>query len=842
MGTKRWRRLEELYHAAARLPADEREAFLRDACADDPELQQQVRALVSAGLEAGEFLEPIGRSTLVGHQVGPYLLSELVGAGGMGDVYRAADSRLGRDVAIKVLPEAFSGNPDLLPRFEQEARAAAALNHPNILAVFDVGKHEGAPYIVSELLEGQTLRDALNGGALPIRHAIDYAIQMANGLAAAHEKGIVHRDVKPENLFITTDGRVKILDFGVAKLVRRRTVDSELPPRRAESTVPGALIGTVGYMSPEQVRGESVDHRSDIFSFGAVLYEMVTGRRAFERGTDADTLAAVLEHEPFYDGAAVADVAAKRLLQVVRRCLEKSPHARVQSCRDVTLLLSDHRNPSAPAARPGPRLFAAAAIAIIGMAIGAWWLGPWFLAGGASADIKSVAVLPLDSLSRGPDDEYFAESMTEALITDLAKIGALRVVSRTTVMRYKQTQKTMPQIGKELNVDAVVQGSIERVGDRVRIRAQLIRAATDEHIWADTYDRDIRDVLILQDEVARSVAREVRVTLTPDEHARLASARQVDPDVYSLYIKGRYFAARRDVDSVKKSIGYYQQAIQSDANYAAAYSGLADAHLFLRAVVAPSELMPTVKSAATRALALDDSLAEAHTSLAYANFIHDWDWSGTETGLRRALQLNPGYAPAHHWYSHLLAASGRMDESLAHSRQALAVDQLSPIMDSHLAWHFFFARQYNEAIDHLAKAIELNPNFGLGHRFLGWVYEQQGKYADALLALRRGEALLSGNRVTGDIGHVHAVSGNRREAERVISALQQESTRRYVSAFEIALIYVGLGRTDQAFEWLERAYRERSDWLVYLRIDPRLDPIRSDPRFEDLARRVGIPN
>ncbi len=863
---ERWRRVEELFHAAAELPLEEREAFLRQACGDDAELRRELDALVSVAHEAGQFLEPTGGSAtgrrahvvtadhdragvstglLLGSQLGPYRITELLGAGGMGDVYRAVDTRLGRDVAVKVLPEAFSTDPGLLGRFEQEARAAALLNHPNILAVFDVGTHDGASYIVSELLEGRTLRDALSGGALPIRDAIDYATQMATGLAAAHERGIVHRDVKPENLFITLDRRVKILDFGVAKLVDAAMPPGVRYPSRGAPTVPGALIGTVGYMSPEQVRGQPVDHRSDIFSFGAVLYEMVTGRRAFQREAGVETLSAILEDEPSYPGVAAANgAAAARALQVARRCLEKSPLARFQSCRDLAMVLSDElASRATPATLRRLRPAAAAPILLIVSAVLGIWLGPRFISGrDAPTDIKSVAVLPLDALSRGPDDEYFADAMTEALITDLAKIRALRVVSRTSVMGYKETRKPMPQVGRELNVDAVVQGSIERVGDRVRIRARLIHAETDEHIWAETYDRDIRDVLILQDEVARSVAREVRVTLSPDEQARLAGARQVDPEAYNLYIKGRHFWARRDIPSVRKSIDYFQDAIRRDSNYAAAYSGLADAHLSLRAVEAPSAMIPTVKSAALKALALDDSLAEAHTSLGYAKLIYDWDFPGAESELRRAIDLNPGYSQAHHWYSHLLAASGRTDESLAESRQALTLDPLSPAMDSHLGWHFVFAREYPEAVNHLAKAIELNPAFGLSYRFLGWAYEQQGRYADALQEMRKGEELISGSTITGDIGHVYAVSGDTSEAERALGELQRKSEHKYVSAFDVAVVYVGLGRADEAFDWLEKAYRERADWLVYLRIDPRLDPIRSDSRFEDLARRVGIPD
>ena len=865
---ERWHRVEALYHAAAGLPADERAAFLDRECGDDVRLRQEVAALLSVAQEAENFLEPasppvgaafglrqsvrlnadgtsIAPGSLVGRQVGPYVVKALVGAGGMGEVYRATDTRLGRDVAMKVLSVAFSTEPDHLRRFEQEARSAAALNHSNILAVFDVGTHEGAPYLISELLEGHTLRQVLGHGALPIRTAIDYAIQMAAGLAAAHDKGIVHRDMKPENVFVTTDGRVKILDFGVAKLME----GGGLVETRLESTTPGTLIGTIGYMSPEQVRAQPVDHRSDIFSFGAVLYEMVTGRRAFERQTTADTLSAILDEDPAYAGPSDAPAAA-RALHVARRCLEKSPHARFQSCRDLVLMLSDdlaETSAGRHATAGRKRAFLGALMAlIVCLAVGAWLIARFPLRH-EPVNIRSLAVLPLQHLSHGPDDDYFADGMTEALITDLAKISALRVVSRTSVMRYKQTEKPLPQIGRELGVDAVVAGSIERVGDRVRISAQLIRAATDEHLWADQYDREMRDVLMLQDEVARSIAREVRVTLTPEEHARLASAREVDPEAYQLYVKGRYFWDKRSEESVNRSIDYFKAAIDRDPSYAAAYSGLADAYVSLGfsfdvGSLPPREAIPKAKAAAIKALMLDDSLAEAHNSLAHMKLHYDWDWPGAEAEFKRSLELNPGYAQAHHWYSHFLVTVGRFDQSLAESQRALELDLLSSTMNVHLGWNYFFARDYDAALNQFAKTLELDPNYGLAHWYRGMTYQQQRRYAEALAELRKSAALLKGNvAIAATIGHVYASSGNRGEALRVLTELRQESTRKFINPFEIALIYMGLGQTDSTFEWLEKAFRERSDLLVYLRVDPRLDPIRSDRRFEDLVTRVGIP-
>jgi serine/threonine-protein kinase len=849
--SERWRRIEELYHALIALPAADRETFLTEKCRDDEGIREEVATLVSLADDAEGFLErgtsrhlneesPVSIGSLVGRTIGPYRITALVGRGGMGEVYRATDTRLGRDVALKVLHEAFNTNPDRLRRFEHEARATAALNHPGILAVFDVGISEGAPYYISELLEGETLRDVLRRSRLPRRCIVEYAIQIAAALTAAHDHGIVHCDLKPENIFITTDGRVKILDFGVAKLIEGEPLLA-LP---TGGTIDEVLVGTIGYMSPEQVRGEPVDPRSDIFSFGAVLYEMVTGRGAFERHTASVTLSAILDDEP----QEVPDLeipANAGVLDVARRCLQKDPGARFQSCRDLSFVLSREIE-GKPAVRPRRLRGNPTAVAGLALLVGLGAFAAWLFTGG-STEIRSIAVLPLANLSPGGDDELFADSMTGAIITNLARIRALRVVSRTSVMRYKNTQKGVPEIGRDLNVDAVVEGSIERAGNRIRITARLIRTATDEYLWADAYDRDAKDVLLLQDEVARSIVREIRVTLTPEERAGLARARVVDPAAYELYIKGRLFWNERTEGSINRAIVHFNQAINRDPNYAAAYSGLADCYVSLGfsfdvGSIRPDEAFPKAKAAALRALALDDSLAEAHNSLAYVKLHYDWDLAGAEAEFKRALELNPGSAEAHHWYSHLLVASGRFTESLNESGSALALDQLNPIINVHLGWNYFFARRYSEALTQLGRTIELDPNYGLAYWYRGLTYEQQGKYADAMADMTRGATLLQGNVVVAaDIGHVHATSGNRREAEDVIKKLQQESTRRYISSFEIALIYVGIGETDRAFEWLDKAYRERSDLLVYLRVDPRLDPIRSDERFDNLLKRVGMP-
>jgi len=466
---------------------------------------------------------------------------------------------------------------------------------------------------------------------------------------------------------------------------------------------------------------------------------------------------------------------------------------------------------------------------------------------GERPPIRSLAVLPLENLGHDPDGDSFGDSMTEALITNLAKISALRVVSRTSVMRYKDTQKSLPEIGKELSVDALVEGSVQREGDRVRINARLVVAAADRHLWAEAYDRDLRDVLILQDEVARTIAKEIQVKLTPEEHTRLSSGRPVDPYAYQLYIKGRYFWVKRTEESFNRAIAYFQQAIERDPSYAAAYSGLADCYSSLGfsfdvGSQRPMDVQPKAKSAALTAIALDDSLAEAHTSLAYVKLNYEWDWPAAEAEFRRSLELNPGYAHGHHWYAHLLLSSGRVNEALAESQRALELDQLSPIMNLHLGWHYLYSRQYDLALDQLAKTVELEPNYGLTYWYLGLVYEQKGMYVEALKEMGSAKDFLKSNlTVDADMGRVYALSGRRSEADKAIARLKKESSRRYVNPYQIGLIYVGLGQNDQAFEWLDKAVGERSDMLVYLKTDSRLNPIRSDSRFPEIEQRVGIP-
>ena len=647
-----------------------------------------------------------------GTRLGPYEILSPLGAGGMGEVYRARDTRLGREVAIKVLPESFSRDADRLRRFEQEARAVSALNHPNILTLHDVGESGGAPYVVAELLEGETLRQRLLAGPLGARKAIEYGVQVAHGLAAAHEKGIAHRDLKPENIFVTADGRVKILDFALAKLTQTEGAEAPLTsaPTSGGGTQPGVVMGSVGYMAPEQVRGRPADHRSDLFAFGAVLYEMLTGDRAFRGGSAVESMNAILTNDPPDPSRARSDVSPARDLEtIVAKALKKNPAERFQSARDLGFALTETSGALSgprPVEVRQPRARTAAIVAGVVLLV----LAVLFTAnvGGlrnrlsrasSSVGIKSLAVLPLQNLSRDPEQEYFADGMTVELITDLAQIRSLRVISRTSIMGYKGTTKPLPQIGRELGVDGILEGSVQRAGNRVKITAQLIEAKSDRHLWAKSYERDLAEVLSLQSEVARSVAGEVQAALTPQEQARLEGKRLVDPEVYELYLKGRERFSMGVEKDLREAIALFEQAIARDPRDARSWAGVADSWASLSDFyVPPREAMPKAREAAETALRLDDSLADAHASLALVLTMYEWKWAEAEEEYRLALERNPGYAAAHDGYAMLLMSLGRNGEWPPKSLHARSLDPLSPMFQGNAGWDFIMSRQPGEAV------------------------------------------------------------------------------------------------------------------------------------------------
>ena len=773
----------------------------------------------------------VNNDTVLGQTLGHYRIVEKIGSGGMGDVYRAQDEHLDREVAVKVLlPERLASRTSL-ERFQQEAVALSRLNHPNICAIYDVDEHSGRQFIVMELLEGQTLEERIAGRPLRLDELLNLAIQIAEALHTAHGKGIVHRDIKPSNIFVVHRGQAKILDFGLAKLATpgkgRSSADTE-----EHLTLPGVAIGTTAYLPPEQARGEEVDARADLFSFGLVLYEMTTGRPAFSGNTSAMIVDAILNREPIPPGRLNPGLPVQ-LEHILSKVLEKDRELRYQTAADLSadlkrlkrdLELGRLRVSKASRSRD-----------VSGREHKA-----------VASRIKAIAVLPLANLSHDPEQEYFVDGMTEALITDLAQIGALRVISRTSAMRYKGSDKPLPEIARELNVDGFVEGSVLRAGDRVRITAQLIHAATDQHIWAKSYERDLSDVLALQSEVARAIADEVQAKLTPQERARLTRARPVNPLAHEAYLKGRYHWARATEEAVRMSIHYFEEAITKDPRNALAHAGLSDAYNQLcnpiLEIVPQGEIVPRAKVAAMKALELDDTLAEAHISLGRIKFYFDWDWVGAEKSFRRAIELNPNYTYAHYVYALLLSALGRHAEAIEESKRAQGSDPVALLVNGVAGLIYCFARQFGAAEEQLRKTLQLDPNFMFAHWILGGLcLLPMGRYDDAIAELQKAIAL-SGNiaHPRGLLGYAYAKVGRRDDALRVLKELEELSKQRYVAPVSRAFIYSALG-DERVFEALDEAYQQRSSSLVWGRVFPHWDALRAQPRFEELLRRMNFP-
>lgn len=768
------------------------------------------------------------RMTLAsGTKLGPYEIQSPLGAGGMGEVYRAHDTRLGRTVAIKVLSAESTRNPESLLRFEQEAKAASALNHPNILTVYDVGEAEGTRYIATEFVEGQTLR-YLASDALPLLKALDIALQTALALAAAHAAGIVHRDIKPENLMLRPDGYVKVLDFGLAKLAEPGLTGAETDPHAPTAatalTKVGQIMGTWRYMSPEQVRGQEVDARTDIWSLGAVVYEMVCGQSPFQASTVSDTIAAILSREPPAASHAGKD-APPELEHILEKALAKDREERYQSAKDMALDLKKLKSdvemnrviaagrPSRPHLPPGRR------------------------------DINSVAVLPLSNYSHDKEQDYFVDGMTEILITALAKLGGFeRVISRNSVMRYKETTKSIAEIARELRVDAFVTGAVMRSGNRVRIDAQLIEPDTDRHLWAETYEEDLRDVLALQGRVALNIAQSINLQVNPQAAAQLARNAPVNPAAQDAYLRGRFYWNKREADSVRTGLKYFEEAVREDPKYALGHVGIADSCLVLINFGTDNQDSWLVKArdACNRALELDSNLAEAHASLGCIHCMDHLRLKEAEKEFQISLRLNPNYATASHWYARLLCLAGRLDEALLKERRALELDSLSPVMNAFLGYIHYLRREPDLAIQHLHQTVEIYPNFWLAHILLALAQKLKGQTAQAIAEAETARELPGGGAfVLGVLGYVYASSGERGKALQVLAELDRTAAEGYVLPPYYATIYAALDH-DRAFQWLNRGLEESSLWPLFLKSEPLLDGLRPDPRFADLLKRAGL--
>ncbi len=797
---------------------------------------------------------PISQARLIGQTLGHYCIAEMIGAGGMGEVYRARDEHLDREVAIKVLPPGALSDESLRKRFHKEALALSKLNHPNIATIHDFDTQQGVDFLVMEYIPGITLSEKLAQGPLSEKEVVALGTQLAEGLCAAHEHGVIHRDLKPGNLRLTIDNRLKILDFGLAKL--RLSPASAVTESLSQTQ---ALVGTLPYMAPEQLLGGEVDARTDIHAAGTVLYEMATGQRPFAEQEYLQLLATILHQAPRPPSAVNPGVSTE-LGEIIGKCLENKPENRYQSAEELAIalrrlqsgVLSGVHRPFAGAGRWSAKAMAvwlfvlAFLIAVLlAFALDAGGLRSKLVFRIASQpQIHSLAVLPLSNFSSDPQQEYFADAMTEALITNLSKIGALRVVSRTSAMQYKGAHKTVPQIAKELGVDGIVEGSVIRSGDRVRITAQLIQANTDQHIWAETYEGDLGDVLKLQSDVAQSIAQQVRAQLTAEQKARLGSAKAVDPEAYQAFLTAATFDSST-YQGIKKAQNYLELAIQKDPGFAEAYVSLASRYVDLGQFrwLSPRGAYPPAKQLLEKALELDEKNCGALLSLSFVSWRYDWDWAVAERELSQAIELCPNDAGAHRERAYHLGWNGRTIEASAEMAKARELDPLDPwFLQVEEVMHYH-RRNYKAMISVGQQHVASNPNLWSAHYFLGVGYEGSGQLREAIAEYQKAAELSQGNEdPIAALAHAYTTAARNAEAQRILREWLVESETSYVSPYMIATIYSGLGEKDKAFEFLEKAYQERSSDLSYfLRADLRLDRLRSDPRFQNLLQRMNFP-
>ncbi len=809
-------------------------------------------------------------SLAAGSAIAHYRITSQLGVGGMGEVYLAMDTRLDRQVALKILPASVASDQTRFRRFVQEARAASALNHANVATVYEIGQAGSAAepihFIAMEFVEGHTFKDRMAAGPVGMEELTELVVQVADALDEAHSKGVTHRDIKPANIMITPKGNVKVLDFGLAKVSRAEDAASSASAEtRTES---GVIMGTVDYMSPEQAMGREVSHPSDVFSFGVVLYEMATGRLPFKGNSATETIDRITHLQP-PPMARFNDAVPDALERVVRKCLEKEVGRRYQSARDLLIDLKNLKRdtqasiihssiiqasmmtPAAPAATtplPAPpaktvslSLWTLGGLAaVLLLAAGGFY---WYT--GRTASIGSIAVLPLVNASGNPDAEYLSDGISESLISSLSKLPRLRVMSRSTSFRYKGKDVDPQKVGGELSVGAVFTGKLAQRGETLRIQAELVNVKDGSALWNGQYERRMSDLVAVQEEITNEISGKLRLKLTGDEKKAATKRNTASSEALQAYQKGRFHWNKRAPQDARRAVELFEEAIRIDPNFALAYSGLADSYIalglgLLDGPSAPKDTIPRAKEAASKAISLDENLGEAHASLALAEFFYDWNWVKAEDDYKRAISLNPSYTEAPHTYSHFLMARGRVAESLAMSQRCLEIAPSDVILRVHLGWHYQNARQYDKAVAEYKRILETEPNSALTHRYLGITYASRKMYPEAISEMKRAVSLAPGSAaLLSELGYAYAASGNSAEARLVIEDLKK-MTHRYVSPFYFALVNAGLGDRTVALDWLEKAYADRSDLLVNINVDPLFDGLRTEPRFKELVKKIGL--
>jgi serine/threonine-protein kinase len=776
---------------------------------------------------------------MIGKTISHYKILAKLGEGGMGVVYKAEDTKLNRTVALKFLPSSIMASEAEKTRFVHEAQAAAALNHPNICTIYEIDEVDGQSFIAMEFVEGQSLKAKIEAGPLKLDEALGIAMQVAEGLQAAHEKQITHRDIKPANIMLTPKGQAKIMDFGLAKLAGRTVVTKE-----------GMTVGTVAYMSPEQARGEEVDHHTDIWAFGVVFYEMITGQHPFKGLYEQAVVYSILNENPEPITGLRTGVPME-LERIVNKAMTKNPNERYQHVGDLLVdlrLLQKQVESGMPKSRTidtnkaafqKPKrmyLYGAVATLLLLLIAGGLYFFPK-----NGKTIESLAILPFENASRNLDTEYLSDGITESLINSLSQMPNLKVISRTSVFRYKGKEVDPKTVGRDLNVRAVLTGRVVQHGDGLFISTELVNADDNSQIWGEKYNRKLADLLALQDEISREISEKLRLRLSGEDRLRLTKRYTENIEAYQLYLKGRYYATQFTEEGLKKSVECFNQAIALDPNYALAYAGLAAGYWFVNDLqFAPLEVMPKAKAAAQRALELDNTLAQAHTAMAMVKTAFEWDWLGAEREFKRALVLHPDDATAHGWYGWYLGIMARFEEAHAELQLAQKLDPLSLDISAFLGVSFHWARQYAQAIEQLRRTINLEPTYWIARTYLGWAYVENRQFTEAISELQKAREIEDNHFVLGSLGYAYARAGKRDEAQRVIATLTMWSQQRFVSPYSMVIVYAALGEKDLAFQWLDKAYDERAELMGWLKVDPRLDNLRSDSRFSDLMKKMGL--